>query len=115
MTKKDLYYYDVINANDNATIDALEKVGLIQKIGYNSGVYGWNWSAYIYKNNLDIIFIEGYRSFPKTNGRIKSDIIQQLRNLKDLYYNQKQSYYEYLDKIKNLFNNKIELNDLIEG
>lgn len=117
LTKKDLYYYDydVINANDNTTIDALQKIGLIQKIGYNSGVYGWNWSAYICKNNLDIVFIEGYRHFPKTNGKIKNDITEQLHNFKDLYYNQKLSYYEYLDKIKELFKDKTDLNNLIEA
>ena len=115
MTRKEAYNYVIISANDNTTISALESANLIKKIGYNSGVYGWNWSAYIYKNNMDIIFIEGYRHFPKTNGDIKNNITDQLRQLKDLYFNQKLSYYEYLDKIKELFKDKINLNSLIEA
>lgn len=115
MTRKEAYNYLIINANDNITINALESAKLIQKIGYNSGVYGWNWSAYIYKNNMNIIFIEGYRSFPKTNGDIKNDIKERLRQLKNYYYNQKISYYDYLDAINNLFKDKTKLNDLVEA
>lgn len=115
MTRKEAYNYIIINANDNTTISALESANLVKKIGYNSGVYGWNWSAYIYKNNMDIIFIEGYRGFPKTNGRVKDAIIGQLQKLKNDYYNQKLKYYDYLNAIEKLFKNKTKLNDLIEG
>lgn len=115
MTRKETHNYIIINANDNTTISALESAHLIKKIGYNSGVYGWNWSAYLYKNNMDIIFIEGYRSFPKTNGRIKTTITGQLAQLKNDYYNRKLTYYEYLSAIEKLFNDKTKLSDLIEA
>lgn len=115
MTRKEAYNYIIINANDDTTISALESANLIKKIGYNAGVYGWNWSAYIYENNLDIIFIEGYRQFPKTNGYIKDSITKKLRQLKNDFYNQKLKYYDYLNAIEKLFKNKTNLNDLIEG
>lgn len=34
------------------------------KIGYNSGVYGWNWSAYKKINDPFTWYIQGYRNFP---------------------------------------------------
>lgn len=34
------------------------------KVGYNAGVYGWNWSAYI-KENDQAWYLQGYRNFPK--------------------------------------------------
>lgn len=36
-----------------------------KKLGYNHGVYGWNYS--VYYNELDNnYYIEGYRNFPTT-------------------------------------------------
>lgn len=115
MTRKEAYNYVIINANDNTTISALESAGLIKKIGYNAGIYGWNWSAYVYKNNFNIVFVEGYRHFPKTNGRIKNTITKKLTQLKNDFYNQKLKYYDYLNAIEKLFKNKTKLNDLIEA
>lgn len=34
-----------------------------QKIGWNEGIYGWNWSAYTIEG-FDGIIIDGYRSLP---------------------------------------------------
>lgn len=37
-----------------------------EEVGFNAGVYGWNWSAY--KKDSDAKwYIQGYRNFPKTN------------------------------------------------
>jgi len=35
------------------------------KIGYNNGVYGWNWSAYKKINDPYTWYVQGYRNFPK--------------------------------------------------
>lgn len=35
------------------------------KIGSNSGVYGWNWSAYKKINDPYTWYVQGYRNFPK--------------------------------------------------
>ena len=36
-----------------------------EEVGYNAGVYGWNWSAYK-KGNDATWYIQGYRNFPKS-------------------------------------------------
>lgn len=33
----------------------------IERIGYNSGIYGWNWDAYFIHG---VVFCEGYRNLP---------------------------------------------------
>ena len=35
------------------------------KIGYNSGAFGWNWSAYKKVDETYTWYIQGYRNFPK--------------------------------------------------
>ena len=34
------------------------------KLGSNHGLYGWNWTLYVYPQN-NIIYCHGYRNFPK--------------------------------------------------
>ena len=41
--------------------DCLEIKNYLQKIGSNSGIYGWNWSAYIVG---DFCLIDSYRNSP---------------------------------------------------
>ena len=35
------------------------------KIGYNSGIFGWNWSAYKKVGEPNTWYVQGYRNFPK--------------------------------------------------
>ena len=35
------------------------------KIGYNSGTFGWNWSAYKKVGEPCTWYVQGYRNFPK--------------------------------------------------
>ena len=35
------------------------------KIGYNSGTFGWNWSAYKKVDDEYTWYIQGYRNFPQ--------------------------------------------------
>lgn len=37
-----------------------------ETIGYNAGIYGWNWDLVLYRGKY---YVWGYRSFPKTFGR----------------------------------------------
>ena len=39
-----------------------------KRIGYNSGLYGWNWDLVEYRGRY---YVYGYRSFPKTFGEYK--------------------------------------------
>ena len=47
------------------TLTVLEARGLVTKIGYNSGIYGRNWTAYLIKGadkREDVILVTGYRN-----------------------------------------------------
>ncbi len=46
------------------------------KIGYNSGTFGWNWSAYEFRNN---IIITGYRNL--TGAKIPEKLARQYNAL----------------------------------
>ena len=46
-------------------------------IGYNTGVYGWNWSAYRVPGWLGVV-IEGYRSFPSWAVRPTSEELERI-------------------------------------
>ena len=62
MSKKDLKGEVVILpiTTDTSVTEGYEEVG------YNAGVYGWNWSAY--KRNNDFAwYVQGYRNLPKEN------------------------------------------------
>lgn len=45
--------------------DLQDLTAYCKKIGYNSGVYGWNWDAFIL--NYDIAICTGYRSMTGDN------------------------------------------------
>ena len=47
------------------TLNVLEARGAVTKRGYNSGLYGWNWTAYLIKGTEkreDVILVTGYRN-----------------------------------------------------
>ena len=60
MTRKDVYAYGFhviklpANAIQHLTI-------FIPRSGYNIGIYGWNWDAYIVNG---VVFCTGYRNLP---------------------------------------------------
>lgn len=41
-----------------------------KRIGYNSGMYGWNWDLVVYRGKY---YVYGYRNFPKTYGKYKGE------------------------------------------
>lgn len=47
------------------TLTVLEARGAVTKLGYNSGLYGWNWTAYLINGGdgkEDVILVTGYRN-----------------------------------------------------
>ena len=62
MTKKDITGEVVILP---ITADTSVDEGS-HEVGYNAGVYGWNWSAYK-RDNYSALYIKGYRNLPKEN------------------------------------------------
>ena len=66
ITRKDINryaenLYQIYAVPNSCCIDSI-KEGM-EKIGYNAGCFGWNWSAYQFH---DKILIDGYRNFPRT-------------------------------------------------
>lgn len=58
MTRKDINTRYAIGVG---YCDAAYLLGDVNAIGYNAGVYGWNWDAY----NVDgVEIVTGYRNFP---------------------------------------------------
>lgn len=59
LTRKDIIGKAVILP---LTVDVF--AGDYEEIGYNAGIWGWNWSAY--KKDGDATwYLQGYRNFPK--------------------------------------------------
>lgn len=67
MTRKDLQYSTVILAN-NGVERLLDR---LSPIGYNAGMYGWNWDCYKVGKYY---VVSGYRSFPAYDWSVKYDI-----------------------------------------
>lgn len=47
------------------TLTVLEARVAVTKLGYNSGLYGWNWTAYLIQGTdkrEDVILVTGYRN-----------------------------------------------------
>lgn len=64
MTRKELLGYARLHNCIVVKVDYgfdVAKIGGVL-LGYNSGLYGWNWNAYTIGNNF--IIIQGYRNFP---------------------------------------------------
>ena len=60
LTRKDIEYYNkpILRLGQEHSILLSDNF----KIGYNQGLYGWNWTAYNYP---DYIIITAYRNTPK--------------------------------------------------
>lgn len=63
MTRKDINHLKDMGFNiyHIAYCEAQNLLKPYERIGYNTGVYGWNWSVYRIGNN---IIVTGYRHFP---------------------------------------------------
>lgn len=59
LTRKDLWGYSILSIPYG---QAQSLLNCIECIGYNSGIYGWNYDAYYFEG---ILICTGYRSLPK--------------------------------------------------
>lgn len=72
MTKKDAYAYGFpviklpANAIRHLTI-------LLPRNGYNIGIYGWNWDAYIVNG---VVFCTGYRNLPGSITKEERELVE---------------------------------------
>lgn len=85
--------------------DLYELIRTLEKIGYNAGVYGWNYD--VFKLDYDTCVITGYRTFDKGTIRLTSDFIQYMdKKANEITNNNNLNYEEYekqMDLLKNEF------------
>lgn len=60
ITKNNLKGFKVLDSG-YCTLQNLIRSNLVITLGSNSGVYGWNWTAYIVKGT-DVIILDSYRN-----------------------------------------------------
>ena len=66
------------------TLNVLEARGSVTKLGYNCGIYGWNWTAYLIQGTdkrEDVIIVTGYRNL--VGKRIKCEASSYLERQAD--------------------------------
>lgn len=60
LTRKDLQGFTVYDSG-YGSLQNLIRSDLVTTLGYNSGVYGWNWTAYLIKGTNSVI-LDSYRN-----------------------------------------------------
>lgn len=60
LTRKDLKFFKVFNTG-YGTIQNIARSELVEKLGYNCGLYGWNWTAYRVKGT-NTVLLDSYRN-----------------------------------------------------
>lgn len=60
LNKKDLKGYNVFDSG-YCSLQNITKSDLVIELGYNHGLYGWNWSAYLIKGT-NAVLLNSYRN-----------------------------------------------------
>lgn len=85
--------------------DLYELTRNLKKIGYNAGIYGWNYD--VFELDWNTCIITGYRTFDKGTIRLTSDFIQYMdKKANEITNNNNCNYEEYekqMDSLKNEF------------
>lgn len=85
--------------------DIYELTRQLKKIGYNAGVYGWNYD--VFELDWNTCIITGYRTFSKGTTRLTSDFIQYMdKKACEIEENNRCNYYgfeEQMNALKNEF------------
>lgn len=97
--------------------DIYELTRKLKKIGYNAGVYGWNYDAFELDWNTCII--TGYRTFSKGTIKLTRDFTQYMdKKACEIAKNNRCNYDEYnkqMNDLKNEFLNEYKNNILKRG
>lgn len=76
----------------------------LKKIGYNAGIYGWNYD--VFELDWNTCIITGYRTFDKGTIRLTSDFIQYMDKKANEITNNNNFNYEKYEKQMNLLKNE---------
>ena len=93
------------NRKQFATIQNLIRTELVEMIGTNSGVYGWNWSAYRVKGTTAVI-LDSYRNglaqWFKNFQAVRSELEDIDRRRVKLWANEEEEKEKILKDLQNL-------------
>ena len=84
--------------------DIYELTRQLKKIGYNAGVYGWNYD--VFELDYDTCIITGYRTFRKGTTRLTSEFTQYMDKKANEITNNNNRNYEELEKQMNSLKNE---------
>ena len=75
----------------------------LKKIGYNAGIYGWNYD--VFELDWNTCIITGYRTFSKGTTRLTSDFIQYMdKKARQINENNRCNYHEFEKQMNDLKN-----------
>lgn len=60
LTRKDLQFFKVFDTG-YGTIQNIARSELVEELGFNCGLYGWNWTAYRVKGT-NAVLLDSYRN-----------------------------------------------------
>lgn len=85
--------------------DLYELTKKLKKIGYNAGIYGWNYD--VFEVNENTCIITGYRTFKKNTIKLEYDFIDYMdKKANEIIKNNSRNYQEQekqIDLLKNEF------------
>ena len=106
LTKQDLKGFKVFDTG-YCTVQNIIRSDLVEEIGKNSGVYGWNWSAYRVKGTNAIIldsYRNGLRQWFKNFEAVRSELEEIDRQCVKLWAKSEEEKAQILKDLQNLLN-----------
>lgn len=104
LTRSDLRRYRVFDSG-YCTLQNLIKTNLVEEIGKNTGVYGWNWTAYRVIGTNAVI-LDSYRNGLKQWFKNFSDVRSELEEIDSrcvkLYAKSEQEKAQILEDLQNV-------------
>lgn len=104
LSKKDLSGFNVLDTG-YCTLQNLIRTELVEMIGTNCGVYGWNWSAYRVKGTNTVIldsYRNGLRKWFNNFMAIRSELEDIDRRCEKLWAKSEEEKAEILKDLQNL-------------
>lgn len=104
LSRKDLQGFTVYDTG-YCTVQNLVRSDLVEEIGKNSGVYGWNWSAYRVKGTNAIIldsYRNGLRQWFKNFEAVRSELEEIDRQCVKLWAKNEEEKAQILKDLQNL-------------
>lgn len=106
LNKKDLQEYHVIDSS-YCSLQNLLSSDLVVKLGYNSGVLGWNWNAFLIIGTRTVIlnsYRNGSKKWRANFSEIENELEEIDRECNDLYKKTDEEKAEILKRLQELVN-----------